>query len=118
MLAARYERTGPADEVIVVGEMPAPDPGPGEVRVRIAFSGVNPTDYKSRAGATGGVNGDFQVPNQDGSGTIEAVGDGVDSARVGERVWVFFAARGRRWGTAAEYSIVPAECAVPLPGNS
>src|SRR3954451_23990549 len=118
MLAARYERTGPADEVIVVGEVPTPDPGPGQVRVRIAFSGVNPTDYKSRGSASAGVEGDFQVPNQDGSGTIDAVGEGVDAGRVGERVWVFFAARGRRWGTAAEYTVLPAEHAVPLPENA
>jgi NADPH2:quinone reductase len=118
MRAAYYERTGPADEVIVVGELPAPDPGPGEVRVSIAFSGVNPTDYKSRSGATGAVSGGFQVPNQDGAGTIDAVGDGVDAGRVGERVWVFFAARGRQWGTAAEFSVVPAEHAVPLPDNA
>jgi NADPH:quinone reductase len=118
MLAARYERTGPADEVIVVGEVPTPDPGPGQVRVRIAFSGVNPTDYKSRGSASAGVEGDFQVPNQDGSGTIDAVGEGVDAGRVGERVWVFFAARGRKWGTAAEYTVLPAEHAVPLPENA
>src|SRR4051794_10723755 len=113
MLAARYERTGPAAEVIEIAELPLPDPGPGEVRVRIACSGVNPTDWKSRAGSTAGLSGDFQVPNQDGSGTIDAVGDGVDSARVGERVWIYFAAWQRPWGTAAEYSVVPADHARP-----
>src|SRR3954451_89592 len=118
MLAARYERTGPAAEVIEIGEIPVPEPGPGEVRVRIAYSGVNPTDWKSRAGSTAGLSGDFQVPNQDGSGTIDAVGDGVNPSRVGERVWIYFAARQRPWGTAADYSVVPATCAVPLPDNA
>jgi NADPH:quinone reductase len=116
MRAARYERTGPASEVIQIGDVNTPEPGPGEVRVRIAFSGVNPTDWKSRA--RGEVAFDFQVPNQDGSGVIDAVGDGVDSARVGERVFVYFAEWQRRWGTAAEYSVVPARCAVPLPENA
>jgi NADPH:quinone reductase len=118
MLAAGYKRTGPAGDVIEIGEVATPEPGPGEVRVRIAFSGVNPTDWKSRAGATGGVNGDFQIPNQDGSGTIDAVGAGVEPARVGERAWVYFAAWQRLWGTAAEYTVVPAERAVPLPDGS
>jgi NADPH:quinone reductase len=118
MLAARYERTGPAQEVLKIAEIETPGPGPGEVRVRIAFSGVNPTDWKSRAGATGRLAGDFQVPNQDGSGTIDAVGDGVVPGRVGQRVWIYFAAWQRPWGTAAEYSLVPADCAVPLPDNA
>jgi NADPH:quinone reductase len=119
MRAAYYKRTGAAAEVIEVGELETPQPGPGEVRVRIAFSGVNPTDWKSRAGASGGgVPGDFQIPNQDGSGTIDAVGDGVDPGRVGERVWIWFAAWQRPWGTAAEYTVVPSEQAVALPDNS
>jgi NADPH:quinone reductase len=119
MRAARYERTGPAGEVIEITEIDTPEPGPGEVRVRIVCSGVNPTDWKSRAGATSAaVEGGFQVPNQDGSGTIDAVGDGVDPGRVGERVWLFLAAWQRPWGTAAEYSVVPAERAVPLPDNA
>ena len=117
MRAAWYEQTGGSD-VIQVGERPAPEPGPGEVRVKVAFSGVNPTDWKSRSGATGDVHGDFQIPNQDGSGVIEAVGDGVSDARIGERVWVFFAARQRSWGTAAEFTVVPADHAVPLPESA
>lgn len=117
MRAARYTKTGSSD-VIEIVEIDDPEPGPGEVRVRVAFSGVNPTDWKSRSGATGGVSGEFQIPNQDGSGTIDAVGDGVDEARIGERVWLFFAARQRSWGTAAEYTVVPADCAVPLPDNA
>jgi len=116
MLAARYDRTGPATEVLRVDEVGTPEPGPGEVRVRVAVSGVNPTDWKMRAGATGRpLDGPFQVPNQDGAGVIDAVGDGVDERRVGERVWVYFAAWQRPWGTAAQYTVVPAERAVPLP---
>jgi NADPH2:quinone reductase len=115
MLAARYTRPGPAAEVIEVTDIGTPEPGPGEVRVRIAFSGVNPTDWKARAG--GDVEG-FQIPNQDGSGVIDSVGAGVDESRIGERVWIYFAARQRQWGTAAEYSVVPAACAVALPDNA
>src|SRR5258706_8351042 len=116
MRAAHYARTGPAAEVIDVGEVPTPEPRPGEVRVRIAASGVNPTDWKARAGPTGtGATGEFQIPNQDGAGTIDAVGASVDPARVGERVWLYFAARQRPWGTAAEFSVVPNERTVPLP---
>jgi NADPH2:quinone reductase len=114
MRAAYYEQTGSSD-VIQVGEIPTPDPGPGEVRVKIAVSGVNPTDWKSRAGSSGGVAGERQVPNQDGAGVIDAVGDGVPESRVGERVWLSLAAYQSPWGTAAEYSVVPAEKAVPLP---
>jgi NADPH:quinone reductase len=116
MRAARYTRTGPAADVIEVTDVETPEPGPGEVRVKIAFSGVNPTDWKSRA--RGEVAFEFQVPNQDGSGTIEAVGDGVDPARIGQRVWVYFAEWQLQWGTAAEYSVVPSERAVPLPDDA
>jgi NADPH2:quinone reductase len=118
MLAARYRRTGPAADVIEVTDIQTPEPGPGEVRVKVAFSGVNPTDWKSRAGATSGLAAEFQIPNQDGSGVIDAVGEGVDPARVGERVWIYFAAWQRAWGTAAGYSVVPAECAVRLPDGA
>jgi NADPH2:quinone reductase len=114
MLAAVYERTGPSD-VLAVREVDTPEPGPGEVRVRISVSGVNPTDWKTRAGLSGRPPEDFLVPNQDGAGTIDAVGEGVDASRVGERVWVWFAAWQRRWGTAAQYTVLPAEQAVPLP---
>lgn len=115
MRAAVYERTGAASDVLRVAEVPLPDPGPGEVRVRVECSGVNPTDWKSRSGATPRPIEDFQVPNQDGAGVVDAVGDGVDASRVGQRVWVWFAAAGRRWGTAAEYTIVPDHQAVRLP---
>lgn len=116
MLAAFYETTG-ASDVLQVGEVHRPDPGAGEVLVRVRVSGVNPTDWKSRAGATGGVldGASFQVPDQDGAGVIEEVGEGVDTARIGQRVWLFFSAWQRQWGTAAQYTVVPADRAVPLP---
>jgi NADPH2:quinone reductase len=118
VIAARYERTGPAHEVLQVGEVERPEPGPGEVRVRLRVSGVNPTDWKARQGAGGqGVDGAFQVPHQDGAGVIDAVGEGVDPARRGQRVWVFFSAWQRPWGTAAQWTIVPARQAVPLPAE-
>ena len=113
MLAARYETPGPAEEVLRVEETERPEPGPGEVRVRLRVSGVNPTDWKARSG--GRVSGAFQIPNQDGAGEIDAVGPGVDEGRVGQRVWVYFAARGRPWGTAAQWTVLPAHQAVPLP---
>lgn len=115
MRAALYDRTGAAAEVLRVQAVPRPEPGPGEVRVRVRFSGVNPTDWKSRAGSTPRPIEEFQIPNQDGAGVIDAAGEGVDTARVGERVWIWFAAAGRRWGTAAEWTVVPERQAVRLP---
>jgi len=118
MKAALYRRTGPAAEVLSVEDIDRPEPGPGEVLVRVHASGVNPTDWKTRSGATPRPVDGFQVPHQDGAGVIEAVGPGVDPARVGQRVWLWFAAFGRRWGTAAEWSVVPSERAVPLPDGA
>jgi NADPH2:quinone reductase len=115
MRAAVYDSLGPAREVLRVTDVDRPEPGPGQVRVRVHLSGVNPTDWKSRAGATPRPVDGFQIPNQDGAGVIDAVGDGVDQGRVGERVWVWMAAAGQRWGTAAEWTVVPAERAVRLP---
>ena len=115
MKAALYDRYGPAAEVLRVDEMERPEPGPGEVRVKVAVSAVNPTDYKSRSGATPRPIDGFQVPHHDGAGVIDAVGDGVDPARLGQRVWLWMAAAGRRWGTAAEWAVVPGRQAVPLP---
>ena len=89
-----------------------PEPGPGEVRVRVAFSGVNPTDWKSRSTADPGPDG--KIPNQDGSGVVDAVGEGVDPVLVGERVWIWEAAYQRPYGTAAEYTVVPARQTVLL----
>jgi NADPH2:quinone reductase len=115
MKAIAYERTG-GPEVLSLTERDVPEPGPGEVLVRIAVSGVNPTDWKSRQGDGSGAPppGGWQVPNQDGAGLIVAVGNGVDPALRHERVWVWEAAYQRPWGTAAEYATVPARQAVPL----
>ena len=117
MRAAVYDRTGPAGHVLRIADVPRPEPGPGEVRVRIHVSGVNPTDWKSRAGATPRPITQFQIPNHDGAGVIDAVGEGVDPGRVGQRVWVWLAAAGQRWGTAAEWTVLPGERAVPLPDD-
>ena len=115
MKAALYDRYGPAREVLRVEDVERPEPGPGEVRVRMEFSGVNPTDWKSRSGATPRPIDGFQIPHHDGAGVIDAVGEGVDRGRVGQRVWLWMAAAGRRWGTAAEWTVVPVYAAVPLP---
>jgi NADPH:quinone reductase len=115
MKAALYDRYGPAAEVLRVDEMERPEPGPGEVRVKVAVSAVNPTDYKSRSGATPRPIDGFQIPHHDGAGVIDAVGDGVGPARLGQRVWLWMAAAGRPWGTAAEWAVVPGRQAVPLP---
>jgi NADPH2:quinone reductase len=112
--AAIYRETGDSS-VLSVEEIPTPRPGPGAVRVRITCSGVNPTDWKTRSGMTGTAPSEPQVPHQDGAGVIDAVGDGVDDRHVGQRVWLYLAAFQNRWGTAAEYSVVPAERTVPLP---
>lgn len=117
MLAAIYRSTGSSD-VLSVEEVETPQPGPGEVLVRLTVAGVNPTDYKSRAGSTADLPFDFQVPGQDGAGVVEAVGEGVDAALRGQRVWVYFAAWQRQWGTAAQYTVLPAEQAVPLPDGA
>jgi NADPH:quinone reductase len=114
--AAWYERAGPAADVLQVGEMAVPDPGPGDVRVRVAFSGVNPGDTKKRGDWTGvGLPFPRIVPHSDGSGVIDAVGGGVNAGRVGERVWVFGAQSYRAFGTAAQFTVVPAEQAVESP---
>ncbi|MSO81284.1 MAG: NADPH:quinone reductase [Alphaproteobacteria bacterium] len=116
MRAAWYERNGPAAEVIEVGDLPTPEPGPGEARVRVAWSGLNPTDVKRRSGFRGQQMGFPRVvPHQDGAGIIDKVGDGVPAARLGERVWLYNAQAGRAFGTAAEYIALPAKYAVRLP---
>ena len=111
MRAISYREPGGPD-VLQLVDRPTPEPGPGEVRVRIAFSGVNPTDWKSRSTADPGPDG--KIPNQDGAGTIEAVGQGVDPVLIGERVWIWEAAYQRAYGTAAEYTLVPARKTVLL----
>jgi len=116
MRAISYARNGDPD-VLELGEREVPEPRPGEVRVRIHRSGVNPTDWKSRRGAEPGKAVDPpQVPNQDGSGVVDAVGEGVSSALQGLRVWVWEAAYQRpAGGTAQEYALVPEHQVVHLP---
>jgi NADPH2:quinone reductase len=118
MRAALYDHYGPAREVLRVEDIERPEPGPGEVRVRIEASGVNPTDWKSRAGATPRPIDGFQIPHHDGAGVIDAVGEGVNSSRNGQRVWIWLAAAGQCWGTAAQWSVVPERQAVPLPDGA
>ncbi len=117
MRAAWYEKNGPAADVLKVGEMEVPEPGPGEVRVRVVASGLNPTDVKSRAGSRP-MGYPRVVPHQDGAGVIDKVGRGVPASRVGERVWLYIVQWQRAWGTAAEFTIVPARLAVTLPANT
>jgi NADPH2:quinone reductase len=114
MRAAWYERNGPAREVLQVGEMPDPEPGPGDVRVRIHSSGVNPSDWKTRSGSRP-MAGSRVIPHSDGAGVIDRVGPGVPAGRVAERVWVWNAQWKRPFGTAAEFVVLPAEQAVRLP---
>lgn len=118
MKAAVYRDSGAAADVLAVEDIERPAPGPGEVLVRVHASGINPTDFKTRGGMTARPIDGFQVPHHDGAGVIEAVGDGVDPARAGQRVWLWLAAFGRRYGTAAEWSVVPARQAVPLPDGA
>jgi NADPH2:quinone reductase len=118
MIASWYNEKGPAADVLQVGELADPEPGPGEVRVRVAVSGVNPGDTKKR-------NGLFDpsmpyprvIPHNDAAGVIDAVGNGVDAHRVGQRVWVYGAQSYRPFGTAAQYTLVPADQAVELPDH-
>jgi len=116
--AVWYERQGPAGEVLRVGELPAPEPGPGEVRVRVTYSGVNPGDTKKRRGWLGSAMPFPRViPHSDGAGVIESAGEGVDPARAGQRVWVFGAQSYRPFGTAAHLTVVPSPQAIGLPDS-
>ena len=118
MRAVWYERLGPAHEVLKAGEMPDPQPGPGEVRVRIAYSGVNPSDVKRRAGSNvAAMPFPRVIPDMDGSGVIDRAGPGVDERRVGERVWLHSTQWKRAFGTGAEYAVTPASRAIALPKN-
>ncbi|MDA0999206.1 MAG: NADPH:quinone reductase [bacterium] len=117
MKAAWYEKYGPAKEVIKVGELDAPEAGPGEVRVRMYASGVNPSDVKARVGSRGPFKDKLIVPHSDGAGVIDQVGSGVDPSREGERVWVYNGQWERPMGTNAEYIVLPERQAVPLPDS-
>ena len=116
MRAARFHKFGPAREVLELCDIDTPEPGPGEVLVRLHTSAINPSDVKKRAGAFPDLlDGGFVIPNSDGAGVIELVGEGVDKSRKGERVWVFQAQHERRFGTAAEYVAISSNCAPRLP---
>jgi NADPH2:quinone reductase len=115
MRAAYYEKNGTARDVLRVAEVETPMPGPGEVRVRLKTSGVNPSDVKSREGRTRKIAFPRVIPHSDGAGEIDAVGDGVPATRKGERVWVWNGQWKRPFGSAAEYIVLPAALAVPLP---
>jgi NADPH2:quinone reductase len=117
MRAASYSQAGPAADVLAVTDIDAPTPGPGEVQVKLEYSGINPTDIKARNGSVARVIDEFLIPHHDGSGVIAAVGEGVDQGRVGERVWVMNANVGSRYGTAAEICVVNSDNAQPLPAN-
>lgn len=113
MRAAWYEKNGPATEVLMVGELPDPAPGPGEVRVRLHASAVNPSDVKARAGSRK-IAWDRIVPNSDGAGIIDRVGPGIEPSRIGQRVWVYNGQWERPYGTSAQYIALPAALAVAL----
>ncbi len=117
MRAAWYCSNGKAQDVLQVGELPVPDPGPGEVRVKVAVSGINPSDVKSRGGSRP-VTSDRVVPHSDGAGVIDKVGSGVAPSRIGERVWIWNGQWQRPMGTAAEYIALPQEHAVRLPDTA
>jgi NADPH:quinone reductase len=113
--AAFYEQNGVAREVLRVGEVDTPQAGPGEVRVKLATSGVNPSDVKSRQGTTRKIAWPRVIPQSDGAGVIDQVGYGAPKSRMGERVWIWNAQWKRAFGTAAEYIALPATQAVKLP---
>lgn len=115
MKAAWYEKNGEARDVLIVGDVHTPQPGPGEVRVKIMVSGVNPSDFKSRR--TRPLNADRIIPHSDAGGVIDAVGEGVPHERIGQRVWVWNGQWQRPFGTCAQYIAIPSDLAVDLPAN-
>lgn len=118
MRAVAYTRFGTARDVLRLEELPTPTPAPGEVLVRLKTSGVNPSDIRARAGGRPGVTAPPYpkiVPHSDGAGVVEAVGEGVPAARVGERVWIWNGQWRRAFGTAADYIALPETQAAPLP---
>lgn len=118
MRAAYYEANGLARDVLKLGEIETPNAGAGEVRVKLAASGVNPSDVKSRLGLTRKIAFPRVVPHSDGAGVIDQIGAGVDAGRLGQRVWVWNAQWRRPFGTAAEYVALPQAGAVPLPDHT
>jgi NADPH2:quinone reductase len=116
--AVWYEQTGPATEVLTYGEMPTPVAGPGEVRIKLEASGINPADVGRRGGTYRAMEYPCVIPNSDGAGIIDQVGDGVTRLSVGQRVWLFNGQRnGRAFGTAAEYIALAEHLVTPLPNN-
>jgi NADPH2:quinone reductase len=118
MRAAYYEKNGTARDVLAVAEVDTPQPGPGEVRVRLRTSGVNPSDVKAREGRTRKIGYPRVIPHSDGAGEIDMVGDGVAAARKGERVWVWNGQWKRPFGTCAEYIVLPSALVSPLPASA
>lgn len=119
MRAAWYEKQGPPNESLVIGDMPEPEPAPGELRIRIAVSGVNPGDVKKRQDTFGvGMPSPRVIPHSDGAGVVDHVGDGVDPKWIGKRVWCFGAQSYRPFGTAAELCVVPETQVFELPDDA
>ena len=117
MRAVWYDRQGPAREVIVTGELPTPEPGPGEVRVRLEAAGINPSDTYRRGGAVP-KEYDRVVPSSDGAGTIDSLGSGIPDKCLGRRVWLYNGQRNGRWmGTAAEHIALSLDLVTPLPDH-
>src|SRR3546814_17935688 len=116
MRAALYSRNGAARDVLELADLPDPEPAEGEVRVKLATSGVNPSDVKSRAGSRPVTQG-FVVPHSDGAGVIDKVGRGVPATRVGERVWIWNGQWQRPMGSAAQFIVLPQQPAVRHPAN-
>jgi NADPH:quinone reductase len=118
MRAVWYDRQGPAREVLILGELPTPDPGPGEVRVRLEAAGVNPSDTYRRRGPVPPMEFPRVVTCSDGAGTVDRVGPGVAEHWVGRRVWLYNGQRNGRWmGTAAEYIALNADLVTALPDH-
>jgi NADPH:quinone reductase len=116
--AVWYERTGAAPDVLTFGEMPTPVAGPGEVRVRLEASGINPSDAGRRAGSYRAMEYPRVITGSDGAGIVDQVGDGVTRLGVGQRVWLFNGQRnGRAFGTAAEYIALAEHLVTPLPDD-
>jgi len=118
MRAAYYEKNGAARDVLTVAAVDTPTPGPGEVRVKLRTSGVNPSDVKAREGRTRKLSYPRVIPHSDGAGDIDMVGDGVAASRNGERVWIWNGQWKRPFGTCAEYIVLPSALASPLPASA
>jgi NADPH2:quinone reductase len=118
MRVAYYEKNGAARDVFHLGDVETPEPGPGEVRVKLKTSGVNPSDVKAREGRTRKIGYPRVIPHSDGAGEIDMVGDGVPASRQGERVWLWNAQWKRPFGTGAQYVVLPQALAVPLPASA